>query len=524
MKKFASLILALGMVAVPVSAGLTAASADNASQSYTASDWMPFNYVLTSGAGSSTRYEDIRTTLDYGNNKLTASGTTTKGGMGVSFLPEIDITDFEMSVSLNSWQAVSSDRWFGMTLTDVLLKEDNYNEVPFYSKHSETWDNDYGAGVLFAVRPNSDGKMVIQFNYIGISPTYTADGDVSSSAGEYADNYMQFTGYIAQIQLCNSDWTDKTDYADIKISMKGLYEGSALKGIAFEINDGYWKRTDWNWAEPTDAQGLTLTESNLEENVYNLLDKDANGFLSADEQNNFVYGSAWDNGAEKDTILEYANYGDNFYSLVKYRQNLEGEGKRLYMSYMYKDAFHIREGSEPASFTINSVNGKAATASETSVLTASKTIEGSLSATLTETSLHAGVYPSMIDSIVKTEIKASDLKAAEASIKAIGSNYEVFNVKARTSTGVDCAIIAPTEVTMDIASYPGAKLYKLTGSDVDEVDVTETDGKLVFTVNSSDVDFVLYYEGSGCGSVVGGAMALPVLAAIAAAVVCKKRK
>ena len=119
MKKFASLILALGMVAVPVSAGLTAASADNASQSYTASDWMPFNYVLTSGAGSSTRYEDIRTTLDYGNNKLTASGTTTKGGMGVSFLPEIDITDFEMSVSLNSWQAVSSDRWFGMTLTDV---------------------------------------------------------------------------------------------------------------------------------------------------------------------------------------------------------------------------------------------------------------------------------------------------------------------------------------------------------------------------------------------------------------------
>lgn len=536
MKKLASLVLALGIVAAPAVAGVSSVSADTAApESYTASDWMPFNYVLTTGAGSSTQYEDIRTELDYSNDKLTATGTTTKGGMGVSFLPEVDITNFEMNVSLNSWQAVSSDRWFGMTLTDVLVKEDRFNEVPFYSKHSETWDNSYGAGVLFAVRPNSDGKMVIQFNYIGIAPTYNAEGGLASNAGEYQDNYMQFTGYIAQIQLCNEDWTDKTDYSDINISMKGLYEGDALKGIAFEINDGYWKRTDWNWGTPTDdpTKGLTQTESNLEENVFALLDKDANGYLSADEQNNFVYGSAWNNGAEKASILEYANYGDNFYSLVKFAENLKANNKRLYMSYMYKDAFNIRENSPAASFTINSVNGKAATASETTDLTADKTIEGTVSATLKETSLHAGVYPSMIQSLELVAADANSYKAAESAIKAIGSSYDVVNVKARTADGKDCSLISRTEITLDTTNYPNAKLYKITGSDVDEVDVTEENGKMTFTANSSDVNFVLYYdkanadnggESSGCGSVVGGAMVLPMLAVAGVAVVAKKRR
>ena len=83
--------------------------------SYSANDWKPFNYVLTSGAGSRIQYNDIRTTLSYDNNKLTASGRSTSGGMGVSFLPEIDITNFSINFSCNSWQKVSTDRWFGFS-------------------------------------------------------------------------------------------------------------------------------------------------------------------------------------------------------------------------------------------------------------------------------------------------------------------------------------------------------------------------------------------------------------------------
>ena len=189
-KRFLAATALAAVMALSVGAAATV-SADSA-DSYSASDWKPFNYVLTSGAGSNTKYNDIRTFLDFSDNKLTANGRTTNGGMGVSFVPEIDIDNFEINFTLNSWQKVSTDRWFGFTLTDVLEKADRFNEVPFYSKHSESWSNDYGAGVLFALRPAEDGNCTIQFNYIGIEPSYDADGNFNSVAGNYADGCLYY--------------------------------------------------------------------------------------------------------------------------------------------------------------------------------------------------------------------------------------------------------------------------------------------------------------------------------------------
>lgn len=499
--------------------------------SYSANDWKPFNYVLTSGAGSRIQYNDIRTTLSYDSNKLTASGRSTSGGMGVSFLPEIDITNFSINFSCNSWQKVSTDRWFGFSLTDVLVKQDKFNEVPFYGKHSESWSNEYGAGTLFAVRPAENGQLTIQFNYIGIEPSFDADGNYNSKAGEYSDGYLGWGGYISTIQLCNEDWTPKTDYNDIEVTMKGVKE-YGKDCVAYEINGGYWYRTDVSYRAGESDLGLTQTESNLEKDVFDTLDLDKNGYLTESEYNNFKYGSAWNDGASKKSIYVYANYGDGFYSLRQFDKKLKESGKRLYMSFMYKDAWDIREGSEDASFTINTVNGIPATKGETLNLAESKTIDGDIKATLSETSLHAGVYPSAIKEIVFEDVDkttyAKAQKAIDAEAKANKMSYSVVNVKAKTTDDALVKIISETEISVSTEKYQGVKFYKIVGSDIDEITAKEAEGFATVTVNSSDVNLVVMTKGGstakkGCGSVAVSSL-LAIIPALAVVVFVKKRK
>ncbi len=508
--------------------GLTTSYADE--ESYSAEDWKPFNYVLTEGAGSNTRYLDIRTSLDYSGNKLMCSGTSTKGGMGVTFVPEIDITNFEMDVDLNSWQVASADRWFGFTLTDVLVKNDKFNEVPFYSKHSESWSNDYGAGTLFAVRPKTNGEMTIQFNYIGIFPSYNADGGLSSMAGDYDDGFLGWAGYISDIQLYNTNWELKTDYKNIKLSMKGIYEGETLVGVAFEINDGYWKRTDWNWPTPANAAlGLSKSELTgiLADDVFAMLDLDENEYLSVAECDNFTHGHAWNDGQDKNSIIPYANYGDSFYSLVKYQEKLKNAGKRLYLSYMYKDAFDIRQGSQPASFTINTVNGKPATKSETINLTAEKTVNGDISATVKEENLHAGVYPSMVSSFKTVEAEAKSYSSAKGdvdTIKATEKNVKVVHFKGVVDNK-DVAIISDLSMTLDVSKLGISKIYKVNGKNTEEVEIN---GNIATIVGTSADCFVIVESGNtskarGCKSAIS-ATNLAIFAVLAAGLLSIKKK
>lgn len=531
-KRFLAATALAAVMALSVGAAATV-SADSA-DSYSASDWKPFNYVLTSGAGSNTKYNDIRTFLDFSDNKLTANGRTTSGGMGVSFVPEIDIDNFEINFTLNSWQKVSTDRWFGFTLTDVLEKADRFNEVPFYGKHSESWSNDYGAGVLFALRPAEDGNCTIQFNYIGIEPSYDADGNFNSVAGNYADGFLGWAGYLSTIQLCNEDWTPKTDYENIKVTMKPTTE-NGKNGVAFEINDGYYYRTDYVYGSHEDERGLVIGETNFEADVFETLDLDGNGFLTESEFNNFIYGSAWNNGADKKSIIPYANYGDSFYALKEFAGKLSASGKRLYMSFMYKDAWDIREGSPDASFTINTVNGKAATKGENINLLADKTVEGNVKATINYKNLHAGVNPSDVEKVVLKDVDASKyakaMSAIESTANSLKKGYSVVNVKAETERAV-VSFIGEQTVSVSTEKYAGAKIYKVVGSDIDEVSSTEEGGYVTFKVNSSDTQIVIMSDNGannggkvGCGSGIEGCFGAFLLVPAAAVVLAvKKRK
>lgn len=467
-------------------------------------DWMPFNYVLTDGFGSAMKYYDIRTNMSIDNGKITVSGRSTKGGMGLTYLPEVDISDFSMNITVNSWQDVSPDRWFGMTLTDVGVKSDEYNEAPFYSKHSESWSTDYGAGVLFAFRPNGNGAMQIQFNFIGINDTYDADYKVASNAGEYNDGHLGWGGWLSTIQLCNEDWTDKTDYSQINITIKEVLEGDKPSGYAIDINNGYWKRTD------------TIDWSNLASDVFALLDKDSNGELSDSEKDNFIYGPAYET-----SVIPYANWGESLYALTKFKHIVETLDKRLYMSFMYKDTWDIRDGVDDASFTINSLNGKAATTMSSFTRVQSKSVEGTISGTVEEENFHAGIYPDMIQSFVMVDAQEKSYKSAKTNIEALTKNkeYKVFNVKGDLGDGKTASIVKSISLKFDLSEYKGAKLYKIVGEDVDEVEDIDK-----VKVSSSSVNFLLVYDGTkkGCNSSVY--YMLPgAIAAIAFCIIYRKK-
>lgn len=601
MKKFGKMgafctasVLAIGTLF----AAVPKATASAEESAHSAEDWKPFNYVLASGAGSNTVYNDIRTSLDYTGGKLTASGTSTNGGMGVAYVKPIDIMQgLSVNFTLNSWQVNSSDRFFGFTLTDVLVATDRNNEVPFYSKHSEAWLTEYGAGYLFCVRPTGEGKLTVQMNNLGILGSYDADGNYSDTAGEYESGLLGWlTGVVTDIQLYNEDWTVKTDYTDITFSLTPIEESGSVVGFAFEVNNGYYKRTNWSpacdvisdsakadaaaYAELTDRQKnnlfddliydeifadegaveaalqgdgivfekyyykkidgkymrtacdlVTLENSNVAPEIFAELDANKDSLLSPEERANFIDGSA-----NPDSLIRYANkrfvgYGDEMYCLAKAYERLKAEGKNLYFKFMYKDAYDIREGEAPASFTINSFNGKAATKGENFSLEADNAVSGTLSATLKAENFHAGVYPSMVASLKTVAVEAEAYQAAKAEIdaKAGGKEYEVLSVKGVTDTGAEVSVISALEVTYDLSDKANAKVYKINGSALEEISVEN--GKATLTVNASSDMFVVVSgaeEGKkssgGCGSVVtlGGGIAMITMLG-AAWFVSKKR-
>ncbi len=600
----AASLLAMGtLFAVKPTASVSAE--ENA---HTAEDWIPFNYVLTSGAGSNTQYKDIRTELDYSNGKLTATGTSTSGGMGVAHLAPIDIMDgLSVNVTLNNWQANSSDRWFGFSLTDVLVTSDKHNEVPFVSKHSEAWLTEYGAGYLFCVRPLGDGKLTVQMNNMGILGSYDADGNYSATAGDYESGTLGWlTGVVTDVQLYNADWTIKTDYTDIDFTLTPIEESGSVVGFAFEVNNGYYKRTNWNpacdlisdeakanvegYTELTERQKnnlfgdlvydeifadeaaveaalqgdgiifekyyyakiddkymrtscdlVTVNNSNVDPAIFDQLDTNNDDMLSPAERENFIDGSA-----NSDSLLKYANkrfvgYGDELYCLAKYYEKLQAANKGLYFKFMYKDAYDMREGE--ASFTINSFNGKAATKSETYSLEEDNKVEGKLSATIKTENFHAGVYPSMVESLKAVAVEADDYAAAKSAIeaKAGGNAYEVVSVKgviAESKTEV--SIISALNVSYDLSDKTNVKLYKINGSELEEISVES--GKANVTVNSSKDMFVIVSGNAannptdnngtseekkgGCGSslTLGGGIVMGVTMLGAAIVVGKKKK
>lgn len=199
---------------------------------------------------------------------------------------------------------------------------------------------------------------------------------------------------------------------------------------------------------------------------------------------------------------------------------------------MYKDAWDIREGSDDASFTVNTVNGIPATKGETLNLAESKTIDGDIRATLTETSLHAGVYPSAIKEIVFEDVDkttyAKAQKAIDAEAKTNKMSYSVVNVKAKTTDDALVKIISETEISVSTEKYQGVKFYKIVGSDIDEITAKEAEGFATVTVNSSDVNLVVMTKGGstakkGCGSVAVSSL-LAIIPALAVVAFVKKRK
>lgn len=536
-KSLSALLLTAAFVAC---AGVPGGISSAANDTYTAADWHAHNYVMTEGFGLNAKKVSVRTDLSYAGGELKVSGSTSKGGVGVTLGSEIDLADFSVELSLDNWNVNSTDKWFGLTFMDKGERSDIYNEVPFWSKHSESWSNDYGAGTLFAWRPFSSegaaarpGVLHIQFNNIGIKHSFTdpQTGEYDPDAGKYADGVLGWSGYLSTIQLCNSDWTPMTDYSHVKISSREIEE-NGHKGYAFEINDGYWYRTDDSIVWPTQEGDPEL---------YAQLDLNENGALDDWEKKLFQYGPAYqdtEHGETYQSMVPYANWGDPLYSLYNFNQLVKQNGGRLYLSAMYKDAFNMSEGQ--AQFTVKKVNGKAATASETLDLNTAKSVSANgITATVGAENLYAGVYPSMLKGMTVAEGDAKTVQKVQDKIDAKKSELGVTTAEAVSffgqvslnGTDKNVSITSKLSIEYDITGKNDFEVYKVTGTDLDKVNVTIEGTNAEFEIKDSDSVYVLMYKGEGnggggCGGCGGSAAGTGVLAGaflVAAAVIVLRR-
>lgn len=552
MKKIATLLLAACLL--PSTALGVTASADSA-QKNTASDWMPHNYVMTEGFGLNLKKVDVRTWLDYSNDQLRVYGNTSKGGVGVTYLPEINLDDFTMELSLDNWQVNSTDKWFGLTFMDKGEKSDMFNEVPFYSKHSESWDNEYGAGEIFGFRPFAQtgegaqpGVLQIQFNNVGIEHSYSennAGGNYQDIAGEYSNGKLGWTGYLSTIQLCDSNWQPVSDYSNIKITIKKIEnaDGKGHDGYAFNFNDGYWYRTEDSIVWPWDVNGAVTDQT-----VYDMLDVNGDDSISEEEKNLFRRGPAYTaeiDGKTYESHVQFLNYGDPLHNLYNFNQNLKNNGKRLYLNVLYKDAFNMPEG-ENAQFTVKSVNGMAATSSETLNLGAEKVVtEGDITATVKEENVHAGVYPSKIKSLTTATAQAKNYAKAAAAIEEkateLGKKCEVINFvgEVQLSAGfVNVELQNALSLTYKTAKQ-NVQIFKVNNSTknaLEEVALTAVEGGYTFDIDGSSIYAIYYTAGNvggngggdaseeGCGSTIGGGIAVLSSLMLAAAVMGVSKK
>lgn len=478
--------------------------------------WAPINYVMADGVGKSMELYDIRTSLSYTDGKLTAAGSPAKGtgGMGVVYTPTVNLNGFNMNVSLNSYRT-SGDRYFGLSFTDVGAVTDDYNEVPFYAKHSETWSNAYGAGFLFCVRPtttNLGRALTVQFNYIGIQQTYTSadSGEIASNAGAYSDGILSWgRNWNSGIQLYDPDespkdnpdaWVEKNNYDNIEIAVKQTNDGFVI-----DVNKGFWKKID----------NITTDTAKLDDSVLSALGVTRGTQLNDEQIKRLTCGPAW-----SQSVISGATWGDSLYALSRFQTIASNAGKRLYARFFYKDKEIASDDSdEKASFTINTINGAPACTGNESDLVASKKVSGKVTATLTEDSLHAGVYPSTIESIELTDAPESAYNAAKTAILSVskGNYYKVVNIKAKTTDGKYVSIINKLKMTVNLEDYKNAKLYRIVGDDVDDIDQGES---ISFTLKNSDTAYVIVYSGGGgCGSAIDVVPISVIIAIFAAALV-----
>lgn len=490
--------------------------AETTVSSYSASDWMPFNYVLSTGFGMSAKKKNIRTTLSYEDNMLTVSGNTATGGVGVTFLPEVNLDGFSIELELDNWRVNSPDKWLGISFMDKGLKTDAYNEVPVYAKHSETWANEYGAGVLMAWRPMPQtgvgaqpGVIRIQFNNIGIKHSFI-EADIwgttyNPGAGQYNDGILTWTGQVNFIQLCDTNWQPLQDYSSVKISIREITV-NGRKGYAVDYNDGYYIRLEESINWPTKESNLSL---------FSMLDINGDDTLDEWEKDLFRRGSAWTDTTHGGTYrshIQYANYGDPLYSLYNFEKMIKNSGGRLYLNVIYRDCLDMPEG-ENAQFKIKKINGVNPTQSETTSLTAPKEVTGKISATLHEENLYAGVYPSMVSGIVtdEAEIKndtvASKINSQKNKLKV--NKADKINFFGKTDDYGNVSIISPLKISYDLTGITNFSVYEVSGSDIKSVDVTTENNRAIFSIKDSATTYVLFYNdssgrrGCGCGSYIG---------------------
>ncbi len=512
---FASVLLALGII-------LSMVFGSKAPETVLADGtpaWSPFNYVLMNEG----QLANARTKVTYNGGKLTAEGGDVDG-MGVIYHPEVNLDGFEINVSLNAWNNDSSDRWFGLSFTDVASITDNYNADPVYAKHSESFSAETGAGVLMELIPAYDGEEAngyLTVKFVNIATVRSVDhvtGNKNANAGAYLgtagfDFTRSYFGETEQIVLCNTDGTVKTDYSNIKITAKRLDTG-----YAFEINDGYWKRK-------TNAPVETAVNS-LSDDVLELLEIDrtsrAGTSLTEQEKEKIMKGSAFGG------VIPYINWGDDLTSLANFENIVEDANGRLYTRFFYKDKFDRLEGNN--SFTINSIGGESIEAEAD--LYGSKEVTGKLSATLKYTDLPAGVYPSSAKELVVVEAAESAYNRAKDNVEAVaaGKSYKVVNFKAKLNNDRVVDLTERVDITFDMSDYTNAKLYQISGKNVNEVNGTGT----VEVKTNSTACFVIVYEGGdgagsgsgsgGCGGAISSlGIAVPVVLVLAGFVVAKKR-
>ncbi|GHV01293.1 hypothetical protein FACS1894211_10720 [Clostridia bacterium] len=481
----------------------TAAAADG----YTAADWAPYNYVLSEGFGVNVKKTDIRTDLSYANDELTVSGRTAPGGVGVTFLPEVELNGLSVEFSLKQWRTNSTDKWFGVSFMDTGLRSDMFNEVPFYGKHSEQWTNAYGAGVLIGWRPlpqtganAQPGKIKVQFNYIGITPTSGADGQYDPAAGSYNDGLLGWGScWMGEeiLQLTDANWQPLTSYDHLKLSVREFTTGGKT-GYYFDLNNGYFLRDEnevvWPIKDDPDT-GYMFDE----------LDKDGSGALNETEKLAYLRGNAY-----SQSIVTATNWGDDFYALGNFVKALKEKDKRLYMNVLHRDNLTLPEGTK-AEFVVHKVNGKAAAAGETTSLTAAKRVDDAtnkIGADIEYLSLHAGVYPSVVTGLTRTAAVEKDYADAQLAINSKKSSLKTKNATPFVLNGLmdekKLEFVGPVTATMDLTGASKVKLFKASGDDLTEVAATADGDKLTFTAEDSKTVYVLFYDGTIAGGEDGG--------------------
>lgn len=171
LKRILAIVLSLGLL-TGLTAGISLVSHAEAGTENIPNEWEPHNYVADDGQGT----QVVSTMTDNGDGSFTISGNQVNGngqGIGVTNTVPIDLKQgrFSIDFSIDKYDVNSSDKWFGLFLSDKAAITNAANASPVYRHwdNAGAYDAAEGRGFFLMMRPEGDGVLQLDYYYMGVN-------------------------------------------------------------------------------------------------------------------------------------------------------------------------------------------------------------------------------------------------------------------------------------------------------------------------------------------------------------------